>query len=209
MHRSVCTALTALTTALLLASAVTAASARNLSVSSQNFRAVWTNLETTNEIGEPAVRCSVTLEGSFHSRTLPKVARLLIGAVTRFNIAACTNGRLTPGTQVPLAHLTYESFTGTLPDISRIGFLLSRIALLMEVPGFCNGVYGSLGADNISLTATREGGGGISSLAPVPGRNGWTLTATLSGFCPGRIGVVGTGTLTVLNGTSRITVRLI
>jgi hypothetical protein len=207
MHKTARAALTALTAALLLASTVSTASARNLSVTSSNLRIGWTNIEFTNEIGVPAIRCSLTLEGSFHSRTIPKVERLLIGAITRATANACTNGRLTPRAERPW-HLTYENFTGTLPAIATVGFLLSRFSFLEEIPGFCNGAYGSA-TDNISFTATLEGGGGLTTFTPVAGRNRWTLTTTLSGICSTRGGFVGSGTITVLNGTGRVTVRLI
>jgi hypothetical protein len=197
-----------LTAALLLASAISTASARNLSVTGSNLRIVWTNIEFTNEIGVPATRCSLTLEGSFHSRTIPKVERLLIGAITRAIFNACTNGRFRASTEILPWHLTYENFTGTLPAIRTVGLLLNRAAYLQEVPGFCNGRYGSA-TDNISFTASLEGGGGITTVVPVEGRNRWALTQTLSGICPTRAGFRNEGTVTVLNGTARVTVRLI
>lgn len=209
MHKSVKLALTAMTAAFILASALSTASARNLEVSSQTFRVVWSNLEFTNEFGIGTVRCSVTLEGSFHSRTIPKVERLLIGAITRANVgtSTCTGGRATPSTEILPWHVTYENFTGTLPAIRTVGLLLSRIGFLLEASG-CNGRYGEA-RDNISGSGTVEGGGGITTLAPVAGRNRARLVLTLSGICPAFGGFVGSGNVTVLNGAGRVTVRLI
>lgn len=210
MHISVRVVLVTLASTLLLANAVSTTFAGRLEVSSQQIRATWSSFELGNIITGTA-RCKVTLEGSFHSRTIRKVERSLIGAITRFNVTACTNGRVTAGTQVPLGHLTYESFSGTLPNITTVGFLLSRFAVLFEVQEICNGIYGSLDTDNISLAATREAGGSITSVAPVAGRNILSFTHDLGSpaFCPTTVTVNGSGRLTVLNGTALVTVRLI
>lgn len=208
MHQSLKAAVTALIAALVLASAVSSASARNLSYTGSSLRVTWVKLEFTNEIGVPAIRCTVTLEGSFHSRTIPKVARLLIGLLTRASAAGCTNGRMTPSAETLPWHLTYEGFAGTLPNIRADIPLILRVAVLVEAPGFCNGRYGSA-TDSISYTAVIEGGGGITTATPVVGRNRLTLVQTLSGICPTRGGFVGEGTVTVLNSTTGITVRLI
>src|SRR6478672_9457988 len=124
MRNSAKLGLTALIAALLLASALSTASARNLSSEIQNIRTTWRSLEFESPL--VTVRCPVTMEGSFHSRTIPKIARLLIGAVTRINIKneSCTNGTAT--VEGFPWHITYESFTGNLPSISSVRVLLQR-----------------------------------------------------------------------------------
>jgi hypothetical protein len=76
---------------LLLATAITTASARNLSISEQSFRVTFSSLELVTEL--VTIRCRVTLEGSFHTRTIAKVPGSLVGAISRATVAhPCTNG---------------------------------------------------------------------------------------------------------------------
>jgi len=209
----------ALAATLLLAVVVGSASARSLSSTTSNIRATFASIEFATEAA--TVRCRVTLEGSFHTRTIAKVVRSLIGAVTRAIVAhPCTGGEAWAdnGTEAePLGtapnrlpfHLTYENFTGTLPNITSIGLLYSRFSFVIQCAGICTGRYGSA-TDNISMTSTREAGGAITSLAPVAGRNIATLVTTLAGFlCPATGAFMGSGTPTVLNNTNRITITLI
>ena len=203
MYASARLGLTALTAALLLASAVGTASARSLSVSNQNIRATWSSLEFVSAV---TIRCQVTLEGSFHSRTIAKVARSLIGAITRATVKeeTCTNGRGRP--QALPYHLTYEGFTGTLPAIASVLLLLSRMRLQVTVPGLCTGEYGT-GTDNVTLRAGVSGGE-ITSLEPIAGRS--TVTRLSGGaFCPGSGVLAGSGSVTLLSSTTRIRVTLI
>ena len=195
-----------LAAALLLAAAVNTASARVLSVSNQNIRVTWSSLE---EVGAITVRCRVTLEGSFHSRTIVKVARTLIGAITRATVdeANCTNGSESPRNETLPWHLTYEGFAGTLPNIFSVFVLLSRFRFRLISPGICTADYG-IATDNItsraSLNASRE----ITELEPVAGRNRLTLHSGTA-FCPGSRTFLGRGTVTLLGTTTRIRVTLI
>src|SRR3954465_5363475 len=86
--------LTPLPAPLLLATAINTASATRLSTSNQNVRLTWTSLEFAVS-SEIVLRCQVTLEGSFHTRTIAKVEGALIGAVTKavFRQETCTGGR--------------------------------------------------------------------------------------------------------------------
>src|SRR5215212_591052 len=160
MRLSLKVTLTALVAALALVSAFSTASARNLSVSNQSFRIAWTPL-TFTEGGLFNVRCNVTLEGSFHYRTIVKSLRALLGFITRATVerpscrtnlgtaasAATWNGietilgAATPNT-LPW-HVTYEGFTGTLPNITGVRVLLRSIKFTLEVPATgCLGIYG-------------------------------------------------------------------
>jgi len=209
-----------LTAAALLASAIATATARNLSTSEQNVRVTWASLEFTSEITE-AIRCRITLEGSFHARTIAKVARQLIGAVTKAIIAhPCTNAEAwahngteaeprgtTPNT-LPW-HITYEGFSGTLPNITLIFLLLSRARFLVSTPG-CQGTYVN-STDNVTGNVVRDPAtGAITTLTPVAGRDRITLVTRLGGiFCPERGGFVGTAQVTRLASATRITITLI
>jgi len=208
----------AIAVTLMLGLAVGSASARSLSSSTQNIRATFTSLEF--EMSSVTVRCRVTLEGSFHARTIVKVERALIGAVTSAIVARpCIGGEgwsdngieNTPGGRINRLpfHLTYENFTGTLPNVTSIGLLYSRFSFVIQGGTGCTGRYGGA-SDNISLTSNREAGGAITTLTPVLGRNRVALVTRLAGiFCPESGNFLGTGTPTVLNNANRITITLI
>ena len=196
---------TALAAALLLAAATNTATARSLSISNQNVRGTWASLEFNSSV---VVRCRVTLEGSFHTRTVAKVARTLVGAVTRATVdeANCTNGNGRPRNETLPWHITYEGFTGTLPNISGVFLLLSRFRFTLTVPGLCTADYGTA-TDNITGRVNLSGGE-ITSLEPVAGRNTATLHSGTA-FCPGSGRFAGSGTVTLLGTTTRIRVTLI
>ena len=199
-------ALTAtLTATILLAAATHTATARSLSFNTQTIRATWSSLEFA---GAVTVRCRLTLEGSFHTRTTAKVARTLIGAITRATIdeANCTNGTGRPRNETLPWHLTYEGFAGTLPNINAVFALISRFRLNAIVPGLCTGDYG-IATDNITGRANNTGAE-VTSLEPVVGRNRLTLHSGTA-FCPASGNFAGTATVTLLNTTTRIRITLI
>jgi len=201
--------LTALIAALLLSAALSTASARNIEFSNQTYRVAWSRLEFQSAFVTGA--CQVTLEGSFHSRTIPKVARLLVGAVTRVNIKkeSCTNGEALVDNSTLPGHITYESFTGALPNISSLRLLLNRFTFWVAALGVrCT--YGT-STDNMTFSANLAAGGEITTLTPLAGRNIANLLEG-GGLCPANVTLVGgatDGVVTVLNSTTRIRVRLI
>jgi hypothetical protein len=224
MRNSTKVTLTALVAALAFACALGTASARNLSVSNQNFRIVWTPL-TFTEGGIFNVRCNVTLEGSFHYRTIVKAPRALIGWVTRAIVSrptCVTNAGFEAqaatwnGTELILGaatantlpwHVTYEGFNGTLPTITGIRVLLRSIRFTLEVPATgCLGIYGE---PNANIMGTVNVSGGVATTI-TPGTE--TLPVNGGGrpeACPARGGFTGNGTVTLLGNTTRITVTLI
>src|SRR5436853_4359159 len=127
MRTSAKLGLTALIAALLLSAAVSTASARNLSTSNQFIRVTWRSLEfVTSAV---TIRCQVTLEGSFHSRTIAKIERSLVGHITRDTVKteSCTNASATADNTTLPWHITYEGFRGTLPRIEEVLFLLRGV----------------------------------------------------------------------------------
>jgi hypothetical protein len=103
--------------------AVGSASARRFETSEQGFLARWSPL-IFNAAGN-RISCPVTLEGSFHSKTLSKVCGQLIGYVTRAQVPTgleppCQNGTATALTETLPWHILYVSFAGRLPSISSI-----------------------------------------------------------------------------------------
>jgi hypothetical protein len=210
MHASLRRLLPAVAASLLLALAVGTTSARSLSVSAQGFRMTWGILNFTLE-GFGPIRCPLTLEGSFHGRTFSKVAGTLVGAVTRAGIAQlkCTNGTATP-TALPW-HLTYASFAATLPQITAVNLLLSRLRFAVRhLEGtFCTGQYGT-SEDNVVLSARREAGGGLTEVMPAAPSDRVTLFSREAPLCPERASLEGVNSrVAVLDGTTRISVTLI
>ena len=212
-------AITAATT--LLALLATAAPARNFSTSNQNIRLVWSSLEFASVA---TIRCSLTLEGSFHSRTIAKTARALIGYLTSAAIRRpCTNGEAwsangreahprlgTLANTLPW-HITYEGFQGTLPNITNILFLVrgSRLVIHTVFNSIC--LTGDAN-DNITGRGTRDTVTGVvTGIEAVAGRNSLRLVAELgTGFCPASASFMANlGTITLLNSTTRITITLI
>jgi hypothetical protein len=136
-----------MTVPLLLLSFTGEAAGRRFEISNQAIRATFAALAftATPVLGDLEARCPVTLEGTFHSRTIAKESERLIGYITRavLNRAACTfiegarhvtilNGveRLLTGEVPPTSlpwHIRYEGFEGSLPFITEF---IVRIVLL-------------------------------------------------------------------------------
>ena len=73
--------------------------------------------------GAHAISCPVTIEGTYHSRTIAKVSGALIGHVTNAFVGApstCLLGSLTVRRETLPWHVRYDSFAGTLPNIASI-----------------------------------------------------------------------------------------
>jgi hypothetical protein len=198
---------------LALASAVSVASARNFSVSNQNFRIVYTPLQSETGGGTP-INCSVTLEGSFHYRTNAKTIGALTGYITRAQVhRPCsgfgeawiyngTEGGLTNNVNSLPWHTTFEGFTGTLPSISTMRLLLSGFRYLVQASfGICLSIYGPNRTQN--AIASLNASGVITGVSPDS-----QLIAEESGIC-GSLNYSGNGTVTVLGTSTSITVRLI
>jgi hypothetical protein len=128
-------AVAALTAAAFMLLAVSTAAARRLEASNQRFLGIWTSLEFTVE-GLSPILCPMTVEGSFHSRTISKVSGSLIGYLTNARIRApCTNGTATVLTATLPWHVRYSSFSGTLPNITRVALQLVGTAFRVESGG--------------------------------------------------------------------------
>jgi hypothetical protein len=206
---------------LTLAITVGAAAARRFELSSQRFLAIWTEPEAW-EFAPTIVnaQCNVTMEGSFHSRTISKVSGSLIGYIYRAIVQhPCSgaeiwflNGTETlPGGTRPNTlpwHLRYDSFTGTLPAITGVRFQIISHQFLFQVIGVgCQwftdatdpaydimtiGAAGEVTRLRADETIESEIGGRLEG-AFACGRGNWAHSA--------RIFVGGT--------TTRITVRLV
>jgi hypothetical protein len=195
--------LTAVVATLALGAFVSISSAARLSSTSQTFRATWVSRDYSGGFG--TVRCPLTLEGSFHSRSIVKTAGSLIGLITRA-IHAPASGCAT-GTASVLAatlpwHVQYASFTGTLPNITNVNTTIVGFSVEVCEPtfGICC-LLRSSAAQPITFRFARDAGGALTSA---------TIGGTID--CSGGFAVTAGGTsnsLTVLGSASRITVTLI
>jgi len=212
--------LAALAATLLLAVGLSTASARNLSVSNQSIRLTWRSLEFTG--AEIVIRCPVTLEGTFHARTIAKVENTLIGYITRAvaKQEACTNGigapfngterynGGTPASSLPW-HMTYKFFSGTLPNIVGIRILLLGFRFgIRDSAGLCTGQYGPR-PEGIDAEASVGAGGVITELSPVPPNESTLIRRDGGIFCPATGRLTGRAEVMLLGTTTRITVTLI
>jgi len=191
--------LAAMTAAALLASLAGSASARNFSVTNRNFRVTWTPLITAEPFGFFTVRCNMTMEGSFHENTIPKVLETLMGYITRA-IAShpCTNGEgwvwngtegaLTGASSLPW-HIRYAGFTGTLPSISGIRINLIRpkfsinnaVCLGTYLPSTHRATINVLGDRSTTITLEEESMSAIEGNCPSGRFQGVSNRVTLLG----------------------------
>jgi hypothetical protein len=210
-------ALAALSAAILLGLAVSAASAGNYEIlnGERGYRIAWRSLEFANNAGLEKIRCPVTIEGSFHSRTVAKVEKALIGHVTRakVKVESCTGGRVRLyGESLPW-QLQYGAFEGTLPNIIAIytrtvGERFS-IEPRHEIPITCIGTTSNARPALTSLALGREAGGLLQIIAAVA--NGSISMLEGPGICP-EITVTlesSSSTVTVLTESATIKIRLI
>ena len=196
MHTRSKLLLAALTSALLLAALVGSASANRLAQNEANFRVTYSPLSFIPSFGS-TVRCPVTLEGSFHSRTITKTAGSLVGYVNRAIVGTCEAGRARVNSETLPWHIQYASFTGTLPNITAINQNLIRPSF--EVQGEIFGLRVTCRYTTPSQAGVnnRETGRGVVTSQ----RPGTESTSSETEGCPsGRQS--GTGNVTTPAGTA-------
>jgi len=213
MHRHTMLLLLAVAAIVTLAMTVGTASARRFEVSDQRFRAVWVNNPMVFETqGLGKAICRVTMEGSFHSRTLSKVSGQLIGYVTKAAIDTVNCGTtesVRPATILTETlpwHVAYAGFMGTLPRITKINVTLIGFSYRLEIVG-TRCLYTSTVTEparlefEVNETTGQVSVLGVEPSAAIRGQAGCLVpTTTLSGG----------GAVTVLGSeTTKITVRLV
>jgi hypothetical protein len=190
--------------ALCLMFAVSTASARRLEVSEQKWDAIWTSLEFSS--GGTAIRCPVTLLGSFHSKVLSKVSGQLVGYVNIAEVAStvCTGGRARALRETLPWHVRYDSFAGGLPAITSVRIQLVNANFLVEAFGFVSCLY---------TTSARTPGFGTINLTSGVAESIVASSAELASntpFCPaGRFSGTGQVRAGSERSTTKITVRLV
>lgn len=191
----------AIVAALLVCAAAATAGAGRIRTSSQQIRHTWP--EWTVNVAGVRVTCPITLEGSVHSSTIAKTARLLVGYIDRAANGTCATGSMTLLTAGLPWHIRYDAFTGTLPNIAGLSFQLVGLAFLTTI----------LGVSCLYLTtATSPGrwidnlaiGGGVTS---VRWREAERVPSTTAG-CP-EATFSGSGSLTQSGTATPISITLI
>jgi hypothetical protein len=186
--------------AMLMLATTGSASAANLSRSSQTWRATFASAGI--RFPTIGVSCSLVLEGSFHSRTMAKVAGSLVGYVRGAVGGSCTSGTIRFLTETLPWHVRYSSFAGTLPTISSLSYAIVGWAFrYTEVVGL-NCLYVSTEASPVTFVETREAGGALTRVDLGGSPPGERET------CP-RLSVTGSTSNYTNEAGARITVTLI
>jgi len=214
----------ALLAAAALAASVGAASANRLSISPETgFRVRYPSWEVQFGYEETNVKltCSMTLEGSFHTRTFAKVASALIGYVTRATVAeaSCSNrvgprgeGEW-PGLKARFLsetlpwHLRYSTFSGVLPAISNVAMTLVGFApRITELPFAGSCLYRSTATAPLPVSLALGPSGEVTSF-DAGGEN--VPLSSGSALCSEHLQFAGDNPITQLTTTALLTVRLI
>jgi hypothetical protein len=206
MRTRIITAAVALAAALLIALSLPAA-ARLLSYSEKQFRIVWSTLSFSAEEGGVSITCPVTLEGSFHERTAAKVRDALAARIINSTVGTCREGAATILAATQPWNVAYQSFTGTLPNITGVRYSLLNAAFQVE-PGFGIVCLARTTAEYPAAgDARRDANGRITSLTP---DSALAIPTTGNVECP-RFGIfTGSGEVFVQgSSTTRVTLTLI
>jgi hypothetical protein len=148
----------------LLAALVSGASAGRLSTSSQQLKATFVRLDFTGGFG--TIECEITVEGSFHQRTIVKTAGTLTGFITRAALRSpCRRGEATLLTETLPWHIQYSGFAGTLPSITSIRASIVGVAFRIREPSFgVTCLARSTAEAPGTATFNREAGGVLTSM---------------------------------------------
>ncbi len=204
----------------LICALASAASARTFSVSSQTFSVAFNLFRPLEARREPeqqerfeitgafgSYRCSLTLEGSFSTRTIAKTAGAQIGNITRATPnPSCSTSlfetRLLTE-RLPWS-LHYRSFAGLLPNITGISMSVIGFPLQIRETGFAIACLGTSTAEEpLVLGFERERSTGALQHASASG----TITTNCPGGPAPRLSFGGT--TRVAEAITRMTVTLI
>jgi hypothetical protein len=203
--------------ALAMALAVSGASARRIAASEANFLVAWPpSSPIVLEAAGNTIRCPVTIDGSYHSRTISKVCGLLIGYINQAIVgnSACTSGHMTALTETLPWHIRYFRFRGGLPMIEEFDLLIVGARFKDEASGGLECLWGTTnahpGVGAVNLTSEVEEGLIVASMSALP-----EFTIPLSGgefLCSlaGNMHIEGRGNVSgTAVGRPAITVRLV
>ncbi len=187
----------------LMALVVNSASANRLSI---GHGSLWRSFFRAADIiagGVTGIECEMTFEGSFHSATIKKVERALIGHITRASVGTCPVGSATVLSGSLPWHVQYAGFVGRLPEITGVSFTFIGVSFRLKEGIFLR--------ECLLRTSEVEPTGGIAELAAgTEARtiNGLRLNETLDIPCRNGsesilVSLRGTGTVTELPGGAR------
>jgi len=196
----------ALAAALTLAVAVGLASANRLSYSHQSFRIMWSGLSFSEVGGGFPITCAVTLEGRFHSATMAKVNGALVALITRAVVdnAGCAEGHATILEETLPWHVTYQSFSGRLPAISRVRHALIGAGFQIEAGGGLRCLAQTTTTFPAAGEATREARGNIITLSADS-----TLAIPITGGACPLFGIFNGEGEVFAQGSTRVSLNLI
>lgn len=192
----------------LLLALVGHASANRLSLSNQNIR--WSFVEYSSTNAGITISCELTLEGSFHSRTITKVRGALVGFINRASVRPGCRGEwgdMRFLTETLPWHTRYVGFAGTLPNITSI--TLDVIGYSWSYPGLGMGpcLYRSTVEGPARWILARESRGAVTSV-----RADESIAVPLArgeGLCASSINYRGVGTVSLAGTTNAISITLI
>jgi hypothetical protein len=205
--------LAGLTAALAFGALISTSSANRLALSGQQFRATWNALRF---IGFVTVECHVTIEGSFHSRTISKVLEALVGYVSRVTVDStnCTGGSARALTETLPWHIRYGGFTGTLPTIETILLRVINGQFLVQVAGIAPAKCLYTANATSPMRGIVRLAGGVAESLRIEEPSAIPFTSGTSSFACGSSGRLGNETvahasLTEGPTTTKITVTLV
>jgi hypothetical protein len=198
--------LAGLTAALLLSIGITGASARNFSLSNEQFRVTWGSLHFTS--ASMSIECPVTLEGSFVDRTIAKVFNAQVGRMSAAAVRneACTGGHITFDAEALPWRVNYNGFSGTLPNITSIQ--LNFINLKWTFENGSQTCTSNAGAREPAKAEVLIAGGRVTGLR-ADENSGILLRGEFLCELAGTGHFANTGTVVGLGTTASITVTLI
>jgi hypothetical protein len=196
-----------------LGAIVSTTSATRIARTSQTFRATWPEVVFEGGATFGVIKCPLTIEGTFHSRTASKVAESLSGFITSSTIGTCTGGSARMLTEQLPWHVRYESFEGTLPSITgiRIRVVGSHFLAHVNLTGQ-NCLYASTAASPIKDTIIRNTSTGVAEAIRINESASIPLLSGAGGFaqCPLTASLKGSSRRPTVQGTTTaITVTLV
>jgi len=187
--------------AVLLGGLTSAASARTLSYSSQSWWHIWREVRFSGLFGTTS--CQLTLEGSMHERTIPKVRGWLVGFGTRARLGSCASGTATILSETLPWHEEYAGFRGTLPNVIAIIANFINVSGRVRETGGITCLFRSTATEPVVVT--RNVSSGTITSAEIGGsvRTGAECFGAAGTFTSDR------GTAAVAGTSTRITINLI
>jgi hypothetical protein len=191
--------LAALVATFALAFAVGTATAGRLRTSDIDIYLIWNQLSQRLTLGgELETECNVTLLGHFDSPTITKVKEKK-GDIDHAEFAACEPAPSTVLDETLPWEVTYQSFTGRLPNIQSVRLLLIRVAFLVEFGAFAQCLATTTAANPAAGEATIVAGGDVTGFDSDQDETIPLIDLFLGFLCDGQEGTFD-GTAEVDNG---------